>query len=233
VNFELPKIYPITDSGISGVSLLEQTEKLIAGGARLIQLREKYGLPREFYDSAKVAIQLARKSDVRIIVNDRADIALALLADGVHLGQDDLPPEKAREILGPGAIIGYSTHSVEQAAAAMGLPVDYIAIGPIFRTQTKENPDDTVGLDALRQVRDLIGNFPIVAIGGIDDINIRSVFSAGADSASMIGAIVSDPSIIEERMLKFHQLATESAKCCCALLIIYLHFITAMVNNIS
>ena len=205
MNFELPTIYPITDRRISGISHAEQVEKLIAGGARLIQLREKDASPADFFEAADQAVRVARPLCVRIIINDRVDIALAVEADGVHLGQDDLPPPEARAILGPNAIIGFSTHTLAQAAAAMSLPVDYIAIGPAFATDTKLDADALVGVEALKQVRKAVGDFPLVAIGGINGANLRSVFSAGADSAAMISAIVSDASIIEQRMHDFHK----------------------------
>src|SRR5687768_5154472 len=134
----LPKIYPITDTRISGgLTHAEQVTRLRAGGARLIQLREKHLSPREFYHEAEAALAVARERNTRLIINDRADIALALGADGVHLGQDDLSPSAARRLLGPRFIIGYSTHSVAQAVEAARLPVDYVAVGPIFETGTK------------------------------------------------------------------------------------------------
>lgn len=200
MNFELPYIYPITDTRLSGISHAEQVEKLICGGATLIQLREKQASPADFFKAADDVVTIARKNGVRIIVNDRVDIALAVKADGVHLGQDDLPPDAARAILGKNAIIGFSTHTLDQALAAIKLPVDYIAFGPIFQTKTKLDPDAVVGLDGLKRVREAIGDFPMVAIGGINRENLQSVFDAGAGSAAMIGAIVADPSAIERRM---------------------------------
>ena len=196
----LPRIYPITDVRISGISHAEQVKKLIAGGASLIQLREKCFTPRDFYEAAEEAIKITKPLGVKIIINDRVDIAFALKADGVHLGQDDMPPEKAREILGEDAIIGFSTHSIEQVLVAMRLPIDYVAFGPIFPTQTKDDPDDIVGLSGLREVRKAIGDIPLVAIGGIIEENVRSVIETGADSAAMIGAIVSEPAKIELNM---------------------------------
>ena len=145
-------------------------------------------------------MNVARKLGVKIIINDRVDIALALQADGVHLGQDDLSPREARTLLGESAIIGYSTHSVEQAIEAIKLPIDYIAIGPAFETTTKLDPDAVVGLDGLRRIRNAIGKFPLVAIGGINLANLRSVFDAGADSAAIIGALLSDTDEIGRRM---------------------------------
>jgi thiamine-phosphate pyrophosphorylase len=204
--FSLPKIYPITDTRLSGLSHVEQVQKLIAGGAELIQLRDKHASPREFYKQAVECVRIAHDQNVRIIVNDRADIALAAKADGVHLGQDDMPPEKARVLLGDKAIIGFSTHSVEQAKLAARLPIDYIAIGPIFATKTKENPDPIVGLDGLRDVKTTVGNLPVVAIGGIDESNLHEVFAAGADSAAMIGTIASDAEQIASQMARLTSL---------------------------
>lgn len=196
----LPAIYPITDSWISELSHYEQVVRLIDGGATLIQLREKRASPAEWFQDARRAIAAARDHGVRIIINDRVDIALALGADGVHLGQDDLPPIQARALLGNDAIIGYSTHSLEQVHLAMGLPVDYLAFGPIFGTTTKEDPDATVGLEMLEQVSRSKANLPLVAIGGILASNLGQVLAAGADSAAMIGSILSEPTLIARRM---------------------------------
>src|ERR687890_305216 len=138
---ELPKLYPITDRRLSGLSHAEQAARLIEGGATFIQLREKYLSPREFYREAEEALRVARRRGAKLIVNDRADIALAIGADGVHLGQDDMPPSAARALLGEGAVVGFSTHSMEQAVAAARMPVDYVAVGPIFETKSKEKPD--------------------------------------------------------------------------------------------
>jgi thiamine-phosphate pyrophosphorylase len=203
----IPFIYPITDRRLSGLSHAEQVKLLIAGGARFIQLREKHASPREFYDDAEKANAIARSNNVKILINDRVDIALALKADGVHLGQDDLPPEYARQILGDNAIIGFSTHSVSQAIAAAKLPVDYIAIGPIFRTSTKENPDETVGPGGLTAVRNAIGDLPLVAIGGITSANLVDVLKAGADSCAIISDLFSGPETIEEKLALLDRIA--------------------------
>ena len=164
-----------------------------------MQLREKHLAPREFYREAEEALRVARELGVRLIINDRVDLALALSADGVHLGQDDLPPEAARKLLGEHAIIGFSTHNVEQARAAARLPVDYLAIGPIFPTSSKDNPDPVVGLEGLRRVRQMIGPLPLVAIGGINLENIEDVFKAGADSVACLSLLLSKPAEIESR----------------------------------
>lgn len=206
VKLTLPQIYPITDTRISGISISAQVDRLIAGGAGFIQIREKYASSHQFYESAAAAINIARANGTRIIINDRVDIALALKADGVHLGQDDLPCSEARAILGDDAIIGISTHSFDQARAALDLPVDYIAIGPIFSTSTKGNPHSVVGVEGLRKVRTLIGEFPLVAIGGITRLNIGSVFKAGADSAAVISGLISEENQITQRMQEFAKL---------------------------
>lgn len=203
MNFTLPKIYPITDVSLSGMSHAEQVERLIAGGAKFIQLREKHASPRDFFEAAKSAVEIARQHDVKIIINDRVDIARALGADGVHLGQVDLPPSAARQILGSEAIIGFSTHSVEQAIKAAAHGVNYIAIGPIFETTTKEKPDPVVGLDGLRKVKKSIDQIQLVAIGGIGLDDIRDVMAAGADSAALISAIVGDSETISVKTAQF------------------------------
>ncbi|HYH85718.1 MAG TPA: thiamine phosphate synthase [Pyrinomonadaceae bacterium] len=203
---ELPKLYPITDRRLSGLSHAEQVARLIDGGASLIQLREKHQSPREFYREAEDALKVARARGVRLVVNDRADIALALGADGVHLGQDDMPPAAARALLGKVAIIGFSTHSVEQAIEAARMHVSYVAIGPVFATASKQNPDPVVGLEGVRRVREAVGRgLPLVAIGGITRDNARSVLDAGADSVAVIGALLtsSDPAAITRLAREF------------------------------
>jgi len=191
---QLPRIYPLTDTKLTGLSHAEQLELLTLGGATLIQLREKHLSPRAFYEQAK----LAARRRVQLIINDRADIALAVSADGVHLGQDDMPPDAARKLLGPNAIIGYSTHNIEQAIAATKLPIDYLTIGPIFATTTKTDTAPVLGLDGLTAVRRAIGTFPLVAIGGITHANARQVIQAGADSVAVISAVLSDSGRIPE-----------------------------------
>ena len=203
MSFTLPKLYAITDARLSGLSHAEQIARVCAGGARLVQLREKHLSPREFYREAETALHVARECGAQLIINDRADIALALGADGVHLGQTDLPPTAARRLLGDGALIGFSTHNLEQARAASSLPVDYLAIGPIFQTSSKENPDPLVGLEGLARVREMVGSLPLVAIGGITPENAPSVLAAGADSVAVIGALLSGEEDVEERTRRF------------------------------
>lgn len=204
--FELPRLYAITDARLSGLSHAEQVALLCEGGARLVQLREKVSSPREFYRQAEEAVRAARARGARVVVNDRADVALAAGADGVHLGQDDLDPEAARRLLGEDFVIGYSTHNVEQAARAASLPVDYLAVGPVFATASKERPDPVVGLDGLRRVRACVGPLPLVAIGGITAENAREVLRAGADSVAVISALVAAPERPEDIIIRTKRL---------------------------
>jgi len=199
MTLELPKIYPITDIGFSGLSHAEQVERLAAGGANFIQLREKNLPPADFFGQAMTAVELARQLSVRIIINDRADVALATKADGVHLGQDDLPPEAARRILGNNAIIGYSTHTLDQAERALSLPIDYLAIGPIFSTTSKTDTEPVVGLDGLRAVARRANRLPLVAIGGITFENAHAVIEAGAASVAVISALLGEKISITQR----------------------------------
>jgi thiamine-phosphate pyrophosphorylase len=180
------RLYPLTDRRVSGLNHAEQVRRLGDAGATLVQLREKVLSPLEFYPEAAAALSVARQRGIKVIINDRVDIALALKADGVHLGQDDLPPEAARRLLGPEAIIGFSTHNLDQARLAAKMPLDYIAIGPIFATSTKEKPDPEVGLQGLNVVREAVGAIPLVAIGGITLANGKEVLSAGADAVAII-----------------------------------------------
>jgi thiamine-phosphate pyrophosphorylase len=200
--FKVPRVYPITDAKLSGLSHAEQVKRLIDGGATLIQLREKHLDPRDFYLEAAAAIEVARAHDVQIIINDRVDIALALGADGVHLGQSDLPPEAARRILGRDAIIGFSTHNLLQAELALDLPIDYVALGPIFATKSKQHTDPALGLDELQRISLAVEKLPLVAIGGIASANAQAVFRAGADSVALISDLVGDGQRITETMKK-------------------------------
>ena len=189
---KLPRIYPLTDVQLSGISHAEQIKLLSLGGASLVQLREKRMPAREFYEHAKAAIEVAMRRGVQLIINDRVDVALAVGAHGVHLGQDDMPPEAARKLLGPNAVIGYSTHNIEQAIAATKLPINYLAIGPIFATTTKSDTAPVLGLEGLQAVRQAIGAFPLVAIGGITHANARAVIEAGADYVAVISALLAN-----------------------------------------
>ncbi len=206
MSFDLPKLYPITDRRLSGLTHAEQVARLCEGGARLVQLREKLLPPREFYAEVVEALRVARSYGARLVLNDRVDVALAAGVDGVHVGQDDMPPETARALVGSGRVVGFSTHSVGQAAPAARLPVDYVAIGPVFATSSKENPDPVVGLEGVRRVRAAVGpSVRLVAIGGITAESAPSVLEAGADSVAVIGALVqtTDPAEITRRTRDF------------------------------
>lgn len=191
----LPRVYPITDRKLSGLSHAEQVKALIEGGATFIQLREKELPGRDFFEDAKNALDIVRSANAKLLINDRVDLAIALGADGVHLGQNDLPPEEARKLLGDKAIIGFSTHNQKQALDALSMPIDYLAIGPVFATSTKSDPDPVVGLEGIRLAKDIVARLPLVAIGGITEQTLRDVFSAGADSAAMIGDLVGSSDI--------------------------------------
>lgn len=206
--FRLPRVYPLTDVQLSGLSHAEQVRLLSRGGATLVQLREKEMSPKEFYEQAQAAVAMADQCGAWLIINDRVDVALAVGANGVHLGQDDLPPEAARKLLGEQAIVGYSTHNVEQAIEASKLPIDYLAIGPIFATATKGDTAPVFGLAGLRAVRQAIGDFPLVAIGGITPANAPDVIDAGADSVAVISALLAHRHrIIEVTQTLFHSLS--------------------------
>ncbi len=192
-SFRLPRVYPITDTLISGLSHAEQVALFADGGATLVQLRDKRASGSQFYEQAKAALAVAAARGVRLVINDRVDVALALGAVDVHLGQDDLPPEAARRLLGDDVVIGFSTHNLNQALEAATWPIDYVAIGPVFPTATKGNPDPVVGLEKLRVIRDAIGERQLVAIGGITPANAREVIGAGADSVAMISGLWNGP----------------------------------------
>ena len=193
MSFRLPKIYPLTDVGLTGLTHAEQVRRLAKGGATLIQLRDKTSGAREFLESARAAVIAAGECGVKLIINDRADIAVAVGADGVHLGQDDLPVSAARELLGTKAIIGLSTHSLSQAEAATKLAIDYLALGPVFSTSTKNDTAPELGLTGLTEVRNRIAEFPLVAIGGITVDRALEVLHAGANSLAVISALLRNP----------------------------------------
>ena len=197
--FELPPIYPVTSRELSGLAHAEQVRQLADAGCRFVQIREKSASSRDFHNSVVESLAIARKFGMKVIVNDRIDVAIAAGADGVHLGQEDMSPGFARELLGSDAIIGYSTHSVEQAIEALSMPIDYIAVGPVFATSTKQNPDPVIGIDGIAAIRAATGSINIVAIGGITIDNVAEVIRAGADSAAVISDLYRDPQEIAAR----------------------------------
>jgi thiamine-phosphate pyrophosphorylase len=181
----LPPLYPIIDTQVSPHSLDFLIRELATAGTSWIQLREKKANSRHFFSEAQQFVDLARRHGMTAIINDRADVALLSSADGVHLGQEDLPVEHARKILGHEKIIGYSTHNLKQAKEAQESSADYVAIGPVFATTTKENPDPIVNWAELREIRKLVTK-PLVAIGGINPENAARLFDLGIDSVAVV-----------------------------------------------
>jgi thiamine-phosphate pyrophosphorylase len=213
---QLPRLYAILDAGCfaNTNAMLAAAEALVSAGCTVLQYRNKSGNAREMLEQARelrriflvknsqnphpVAQNATRvgqpgpDNSIKLIMNDRADLCLAAEFDGVHVGQDDLSPESVRKIIGPGRWLGVSTHNPEQLAEADKTSADYLAIGPVFATSSKENPDPVVGLDGVRQARALTGK-PLVAIGGITRANAASVIEAGADSVAVIGDLMREP----------------------------------------
>ena len=161
---------------------------MLDAGAKILQIRHKGHWARILFEQASQVARLCEQAGATLIVNDHADIAL-LLGAGLHLGQDDIPPREARRLIGPGPILGFSTHNAEQLAAAAEEPASYLALGPMFPTQSKINPDPVVGVERLRARRRLTAR-PLVAIGGVTRNNARSVLEAGADSVAVIGDLL-------------------------------------------
>src|SRR5438552_1982211 len=190
---QLPRLYCIVDTTFlpDTANLLAFAKALAAGGCTLLQYRNKTG-------SARVMLEQAREmkkhlgDSVRLIMNDRADLCLAADFDGVHVGQDDLSQESVRGIIGPGRWLGVSTHNPEQLREADLTSADYLAIGPVFSTSSKDKPDPVVGLEGVRRARQLTRK-PLVAIGGITRANAASVIEAGADSVAVISDLLREP----------------------------------------
>ncbi|HZM52002.1 MAG TPA: thiamine phosphate synthase [Vicinamibacteria bacterium] len=190
-----PFAYPIVDAGrLRGRDPAFVVDSLARAGARLIQLRVKGLSDRRWLAMAGAALAAAHASGAHLVVNDRADIARIAGADGLHVGQDDLTGTDARTVVGPGVLLGVSTHNLEQLGAAATEAVDYLAIGPVFPTRTKDNPDPVVGLEMVRRARAATPR-PLVAIGGITRANARSVVEAGADGVAVISDLLDAPDL--------------------------------------
>ncbi len=201
----LPPLYAILDpEQTRGRDPEAVLRRLLDGGAKLVQLRAKTMAPRDFLQLARSARSLTRSHDCRLIINDRADIALACGADGAHLGQEDLPLHAARKIMGQ-KLIGISTHDADQAREAERAGADYIGFGPMFGTTTKDTGVSARGVEMLRQIRAAV-KLPIVAIGGIKENNVQEVWRAGADSAAIISDILGaeDVTVKTKRILALH-----------------------------
>ena len=187
----LPRIYPILDTGTfaaRGFSFTRAAAAFLEGGAGILQLRHKQHWGRAVFDAAREIARMCREAGALFIVDDRADIAM-LLDAGLHVGQDDLPPRDARRLLGSDAVIGFSSHNVQQVCAAGGEPLNYVAFGPVFPTASKGNPDPVTGIEALKECRALVEK-PLVAIGGITRETAAAVLAAGADSVAAIGDLL-------------------------------------------
>jgi thiamine-phosphate pyrophosphorylase len=190
----IPAFYPVLDTELlsqQGLPATEAAEAILEAGARILQFRHKQFFSRQVFEEAERVARLCRDAGALFVINDRADIAMLLNA-ALHLGQDDLPPADARRIIPPDRIIGFSTHNADQLLAADRQPVDYLAIGPIFSTASKQNPDPVVGIERLPALRSLTRK-PLVAIGGITRKTAASVFSVGADSVAVIGDLYPHP----------------------------------------
>jgi thiamine-phosphate pyrophosphorylase len=196
----LPKLYPILDADALSahpVPLSEFAEELRAAGVKLLQYRNKSGAPQEVLQNAALIREVFAGTECRLILNDRADLAVLAGWDGVHVGQEDLSPEDARRVVGAARWVGVSTHTEAQVRLADASCVDYVAVGPVFATGTKLDAAKVIGLEGVRRARALTTK-PIVAIGGITRGNARSVIDAGADSVAVISALIVEGESVEK-----------------------------------
>jgi thiamine-phosphate pyrophosphorylase len=198
----LARLYPILDPECFPdlAQMLAAAKELAAAGCTLLQYRNKSGNARQMLDQAQ-ELKTRFGTTIKLIMNDRADLCLAAGFDGLHVGQDDLSAESARGIIGAARWLGVSTHNSEQLAEANKTSADYLAIGPVFPTSSKANPDRVVGLEGVRWARELTRK-PLVAIGGITRANARSVIDAGADSVAVISDLLRDPRKSAEEFFK-------------------------------
>jgi len=203
---QLPKLYAIVDVTCFAPqlrttnSIVEFARDLGEGGVTLLQYRNKEGATRDMLRHAR-EIKRVLEGKVKLIMNDRADLCVAAAYDGVHLGQDDLPADGARLVVGADRIVGVSTHNPQQVKDADAGPADYIAIGPVFPTTGKKNPDALVGLEGVKTDRATTKK-SLVAIGGITRTNARAVVDAGADSVAVISDLLSSPRRVAEEFLR-------------------------------
>ena len=189
-NFDI-SLYLVTDQGLSKGRTLEYiVEEAVKGGVTMVQLREKDISSREFYELAKSLMFILKPLSIPLIINDRLDIALAVNADGLHIGQGDLPYSIARKIMGKDKIIGLSVETIEQARDANSMDVDYIGLSPVFSTNTKLDINTPLGLSGVQEIAGFTKH-KTVAIGGINSSNAESVIASGADGIAVVSAIVS------------------------------------------
>ena len=186
-------LYLVTDrAALLGRDLFDVVGQAVAGGARLVQLREKRACTREFVELARGLVALVRPLGAQLVINDRVDVALAADADGVHVGQDDMHPADVRALLGPHKLIGLSVTGEEEARAAQGLPMDYLGAGPVFATTTKVDAGEPQGLAGLARMVAL-AEVPVVGIGAITAANAAAVLAAGASGLAVVSAICAAP----------------------------------------
>ena len=203
---QLPKLYAIVDVTCFAPqlrtmnSIVEFARDLGEGGVTLLQYRNKEGATRDMLRHAR-EIKRVLEGKVKLIMNDRADLCIAAGYDGVHLGQDDLPADGARMVVGAERVVGVSTHNAQQLQEADASSADYIAIGPVFPTTGKKNPDALVGLEGVKAARAATKK-PLVAIGGITRATAKSVIEAGADSVAVISDLLSSPRRVAEEFLR-------------------------------
>lgn len=176
--------------------IISALEKAVEGGVTLVQLRAKQLKTHEFFELSLKARETTKKKNIPLIINDRVDIAFSCKADGVHLGQDDLPLSAARRILGKKNLIGVSVNTVKEAEEAERGEADYLGVGPVFFTQTKEDLRPTLGIEGLREIRKRV-SIPILAIGGINAEHAREIIEAGADGVAVVSAILASENIIK------------------------------------
>jgi thiamine-phosphate pyrophosphorylase len=185
----LPRLYVILDATLLNNSPQDCAQELAAAGVRLLQYRDKSACSRDLLKTSRALVSALQLHRASLVVNDRPEVAVLAGAAGVHVGQEDLEPEQARAVVGKEMWVGVSTHNLEQFRRAAATSADYIAVGPIFATTSKANPDPVVGLGLIRKVRSLTDK-PIVAIGGITLERAASVIAAGADSVAVIRDVV-------------------------------------------
>jgi thiamine-phosphate pyrophosphorylase len=195
--------YFITDEALSAAGIMSDVTQAVAAGVDVVQFRNKTADTRCLYDAARGIVEICAGSGTRLIINDRIDIVLAVDADGVHIGNEDMPYGEARRILGPGKIIGVTVHDVGEALEAAGMGADYLGVSPIYATGTKSDAGAPCGIEMLAAIRRACA-IPLIAIGGIDLANADDVIRAGADMVCAISAVVTKPDVTAE-IVKFQR----------------------------
>ncbi len=203
----LPRLYPILDTAVAarrGLKPEQIATEWLDAGVGILQFRHKGFFSRQVFEQMERIAALCREARVPFVVNDRADLAV-LVGAALHLGQEDLLPSAARGVTGAEMVIGFSTHNEKQFSDALAEPANYLALGPIFGTTSKENPDPIVGLGELRRLR-LLTDRPVVAIGGITRLNARDAIAAGADSVAVIGDLLPEDGDLKTRIFEWQRM---------------------------